>query len=98
MTKVGKSLVESTSEALAYAKGEADDTKYGVHVPEHVDVKAVRASLKLSQDKFADEYGFVAATIRDWEQHRRTPDRYARMLLRVIEAEPEAVKRALGVG
>ena len=39
MTKVGKSLVESTSEALAYAKGEADDTKYGVTVPEQDDVK-----------------------------------------------------------
>ena len=95
MTKVGKSLVESTAEALAYARGEADESKYGVHVPEKIDVKAVRASLKLSQDKFADEYGFVVATIRDWEQNRRSPDRYARMLLRIIEKESEAVKRAL---
>jgi putative transcriptional regulator len=34
--------------------------------------------------------------VQDWEQHRRTPDRTARILLKVIEREPDAITRALG--
>jgi putative transcriptional regulator len=34
--------------------------------------------------------------VRDWEQGRRKPERSARILLRIVEKEPEAVTRALG--
>ncbi|MDU7524874.1 MAG: hypothetical protein E7K72_26495 [Roseomonas mucosa] len=37
------------------------------------------------------------ASIRDWEQRRRRPEQAARVLLRVIDREPEAVERALDV-
>ncbi len=93
---VGKSILAGANEALAFAKGEADETKYHIHhAPEKVDVKAIRSRQNLSQSKFAGRYSFSAATIRDWEQGRRNPDRYARMLLKVIDEEPEAVERAL---
>ena len=52
MAETGESIVRGAHDALAYARG---DKKKGrattVHVPEHVDVKAIRSSLKLSQDK-----------------------------------------------
>jgi len=34
-------------------------------------------------------------TVRDWEQRKRRPEGAARVLLTVIEKEPDAVGRAL---
>jgi putative transcriptional regulator len=39
--------------------------------------------------------GVSVATLRNWEQGRRTPDGAALALLRVAAAEPKAVSRAL---
>ena len=40
--------------------------------------------------------GLDARALQDWEQGRRVPDRAARVLLTVIDSDPEAVVRALG--
>ena len=58
-------------------------------------VRALRASLGLSQAQFALRFGFTIDTVQQYEQGRRTPSGPASTLLRVIEAEPEAVIRAL---
>ena len=50
----------------------------------------------LSQAVFASTYGLSAATLRDWEQNRKMPERTAQLYLRVIEAEPEVVKKVVG--
>lgn len=64
-----------------------------------VDVRVIRAGLKLSQPEFAKAFGLKVAVLRDWEQGRTTPEGAARVLLRVIEARPEVVKQVLeGVG
>jgi putative transcriptional regulator len=83
------------AEAKAYLDGTADASRYRVHVPETIDVKRIRARLGLSQDAFAATYGFALSAVRDWEQGRRQPDRSARILLKIVEKEPEAVTRAL---
>lgn len=93
MSKFGQELVESASEALAIARGERVPAR--VYTPPEVDVAAIRRRLRLSQAKFAARFGLSAATVRDWEQGRRRPDRIARALLIVIDREPEAVVRAL---
>jgi putative transcriptional regulator len=64
-------------------------------VPEMVDVRALRAREGLSQAEFAARYGFMTSAVREWEQKRRRPEASARVLLTVIEREPEAVRRAL---
>ena len=92
----GKELLQSTHEALAIAKGEAEPA--GVYVPESVDVAAIRKRQKLSQSAFADRYGLSVGTVRDWERGRRKPDRAAQVLLSVIDRNPEAVTRALTAG
>ena len=58
-------------------------------------IKRIRATQGLTQAEFAELYGFPAATLREWEQGRRRPDRAVLAYLRVIEHEPEAVRRAL---
>jgi putative transcriptional regulator len=59
------------------------------------DVKAVRAKLGASQSEFALLIGVSVATLRNWEQGRRTPDGPALALLRVAAKNPEAVAEAL---
>jgi putative transcriptional regulator len=80
-------------DAVAFEAG--DDNAGVARVPPTIDVRAIRKAQGLSQDAFAQRFGFPPATVRDWEQGRRQPETSARILLRVIEREPEAVQRAL---
>jgi putative transcriptional regulator len=66
-----------------------------IHVPDEVDVRAVREKSGLSQSQFADRYGFNPRTIQDWEQGRARPDSAVRAYLTVIERNPSAVAKAL---
>ena len=82
-------------DARAYLEGTADKRRYRVHVPDKMDVKKIRRRLGLSQEAFAETYGFALSAVRDWEQGRRTPERSARILLKIVEKDPDAVTRAL---
>jgi putative transcriptional regulator len=83
------------NEVSAYLDKSADKSEYRVRVPARVNVKRIRMRLGLSQESFARTYGFALSAVRDWEQGRRQPERSARILLKVVEKEPEAVTRAL---
>ena len=63
--------------------------------PARVNVRDIRERLKLSQAQFAARFGFTAAAVRQWEQGRRQPHGPARVLLTIIDREPNAVRRAL---
>ncbi|HXW27503.1 MAG TPA: type II toxin-antitoxin system MqsA family antitoxin [Xanthobacteraceae bacterium] len=82
-------------DARAFLDGSADKRRYRVHVPEKMDVRKIRMRLGLSQEAFAQTYGFALSAVRDWEQGRRRPERSARILLKIVEKEPDAVTRAL---
>jgi len=49
----------------------------------------------MTQAEFAEAFHLPIATLRDWEQHRSTPDAPARALLLAIERDPEAMRRLL---
>jgi putative transcriptional regulator len=95
MTTLGKRLIQAAREANAIAKGEADPATYRVHVPASIDVKAVRNKLRMTQKDFSARFAVQLSTLKDWEQHRRTPEGPSRVLLTIIDREPEAVERAL---
>jgi putative transcriptional regulator len=82
-------------DAKAYLDGSANKKAFGIHVPARVNVKKIRTKLGMSQESFAQTYGFALSAVRDWEQGRRQPERSARILLKVVEKEPDAVTRAL---
>jgi len=63
--------------------------------PTPAQVRALRASLQLSQAEFAHRFGFSVDTLQQYEQGRRVPSGPATTLLRVIESDPDAVLRAL---
>jgi putative transcriptional regulator len=96
MTKAAFDKIKAgLDDAKAYLDGSANKRTFGVHVPSRVNVKRIRTRLGLSQESFAQTYGFALSAVRDWEQGRRQPERSARILLKVVEKEPEAVTRAL---
>jgi putative transcriptional regulator len=95
MSKVADGIRRGLQEAVAYAKGEADVAAYRVHVPERIDVKAVRTNLGMTQQEFAGRFGFSVNTLRHWERGSRQPEGPARAYLRVIEHAPKVVQKAL---
>ena len=95
MGKAGDSIRRGLEEALAYARGEADQSRYRVHVPARIDVRAIRTRLGLTQEEFAGRFGFSINTLRHWEQGKRQPEGPARAYLMVIDRAPETVRKAL---
>jgi len=90
-------IMQGLREAVSIMKGEADPSTYRVHVPQEVDVKAIRTRMNMTQTAFASRFGFSPSAVKDWEQKRRRPEAAARVLLTVIDKEPQAVLKALGV-
>lgn len=95
MSKVGERILRSARQALAFARGEADPKDFRVHVPEDIDVRAIRRTIGMTQESFARHLGVSKRTVQDWEQGRRVPTGAARAFLTVIRREPAAVRRAL---
>ena len=93
MSKRESKILIGAREALAFARGALDGVV--VHVPAEFDVKALRRQLGMSQAKFAASFGFGLDAVQSWEQGRRRPEGPARVLLKVIQHDPDAVRRAL---
>ncbi len=94
-SEVAESIRRGLQEAVAYAEGTADPSRYGVHIPEDIDVKAIRSKLGMTQEEFAGRFGFSVNTLRHWEQGRRVPEGPTRAYLIVIDRNPKAVQKAL---
>ena len=90
MSKFGDDLILSLSEALAHAKGEG---RAIVHAP--LDPSEVRKHAKLTQAQMAPLMGMSVSGYRKWEQGKRSISGPAAALLRIIENEPDVVRRLL---
>ena len=55
------------------------------------DVKAIRERTGMSQTRFAFLIGVKPKTLQNWEQHRVRPAGPARALLKIVEANPQAL-------
>jgi len=95
MSKVSNSIRRGLEEALAYAKRETDESRYRVHVPTRIDVRAIREKLGMTQQEFSGRFGFSVNTLRHWEQGKRQPEGPTRAYLIVIDRAPKVVQKAL---
>jgi putative transcriptional regulator len=86
-------LLESLSQAVQIKNGEIEPSR--IFKFNALDVKKLRANLKKSQSEFAKMIGISITTLRNWEQGRRKPVGPAQALLRVVQANPQAVLEAL---
>jgi len=86
-------MMDGLNDVEAFLAGKQEGFK--AHVPQEVDVKAIRNRLGMTQAKFSGVFGFSLDAIKHWEGGRRTPEAPARTLLTVIDKNPAAVLSAL---
>ena len=94
MGKVFDDIMEGLGQALAHARGE-DVPGLKVHLPESLDVAAIRKRTGLSQGSFANTIAVPVGTLRNWEQKRRQPEGPARVLLALLDRNPNLVAETL---
>ena len=95
----GRKIISGLTQALAHAKGDATSVRERhIKVEDNVNVREIRKKLSLTQQEFALQFGFSLAAVRHWEQGSRVPEMSARVLLTLIDREPDYVRRALGMG
>jgi putative transcriptional regulator len=86
-------LVESVTQMGEIVRGErAPSREFTVR---STDVKRIRKATGLTQKGFAKVVAVQVGTLRNWEQGRRVPTGPARVLLKAIEKNPQAVLEAI---
>ena len=90
MGTFGDDPIQTMTEALAHAKGEGPAVVHAPIVPQEV-----REQARLTQAQMAPLMGMSLSGYRKWEQGQRRVSGPAATLLRMIEKEPDAVRRAL---
>lgn len=93
MSKAFKEISVGLDDAIAHASGRK--TSVIVHEPETIDVKAIRKKTGMSQQRFCATFGISLGTLRHWEQGLRSPRGPARVLLKVVNHDPNAVIHAI---
>lgn len=82
-------LVSSLHEGGRILRGrQAPARAYKMDAP---NIRKIRTGYKLSQKEFATLLGISIATLRNWEQGRRSPEGPAKILLQVAARHPDAV-------
>jgi putative transcriptional regulator len=94
MGKFAKELLTSLSQAAAHARG-GKVRGLRVTAVEIPDVKAIRRSLRMSQNRFSTAYRIPLATLKNWEQGRRHPDAPAAAYLLAIKRRPREIMEAV---
>jgi len=90
MSTFGDDLIQAMTEAFAHAKGEGPAVFHAPIAP-----REVREQAKLTQAQMAPLMGMSVSGYRKWEQGQRRVSGPAETLLRLIQKEPDMVKRAL---
>ena len=94
MSKLGRDLIEGMQQVLEYTKGRKVPGMR-VTIVQLPDVKAIRRSLRMSQQRFASTYRIPLSTLKNWEQGRRAPDAPAAAYLLAIKRRPKEVMEAV---
>lgn len=94
MTDSVDRILQGLREAVDHAR-DVDVPGLVLHIPQSVDVTALRRRTGLSQTAFSRRIGVSAATLRNWEQGRRAPEGPARILLALLDRNPKIVEETL---
>jgi putative transcriptional regulator len=92
--KFGRELIASMEQAAEHAQGR---NVKGMRVTKvrTPDVRAIRRSLRMSQQRFSAAYRIPLPTLKNWEQGRRHPDAPAAAYLLAIKRRPKEVMEAV---
>ena len=92
-SKAFNDIAAGLDDAIAHAKGAKSQVVS--HEPEVIDVQAIRQKTGMSQQRFCATFGISLGTLRHWEQGLRSPRGPARVLLKIVNKNPNAVIQAL---
>ncbi len=95
MSTLGKAVIGGLEQVLEHERGVTERPRTRAINVQDIDVRSIRRRTGMSQTEFAAVYGLNVTTLQAWEQRKRRPDRMARLFLRVVDKEPEAVRRAV---
>ncbi len=93
-TDFGRDLIAAAREALAHKQGKIALPTRVIESMPAARVKEIRKKVAKSPKDFERRFGVPARTLEGWEQNKKV-DVAGRVLLKVIEKDPEAVERAL---
>lgn len=93
MSKAFTEIAAGLNDAIDHAKGE--NPNIIEHKEDIIDVKAIRNKTGMSQQKFCSTFGISLGSLRHWEQGLRTPRGATKVLLQVVEHNPNAVIEAI---
>jgi len=88
-------LMQSVQQMDGILRGDSPPSRVFVVEADSVNAKAVRKKTGLSQSEFAKLLRVSPKTLRNWEQHRRTPSGPAAALLTLVNNAPEVALSAL---
>ena len=88
-----RNLYNELREGLEEIRDQPESLRRHTFLPP--DVRKVRKVFGMSQSQMALFLNVSVRTLQNWEQGRRGPTGAAHTLLRVMQEEPAAVKRAL---
>lgn len=93
----GNELIKAMEEAVDYMRGnEKGSVTHKIKVPDNINVPKIRKSMNLTPTQFANEFGISYKTVQHWERGDRRPTGPARILLAILEKEPNIVNKYLG--
>ena len=93
MSKAFEEISAGLDDAIEHVRGQT--AKAIVHIPESIDVRAIRRKTGMSQQQFCVTFGISLGTLRHWEQGLRSPRGPARVLLKIVDNDPQAVIRVV---
>jgi putative transcriptional regulator len=96
MKKVNQAdeLIQAMSEAVDYMRGQDNGAiTHEIRVPDKIDVAKIRKEMGLSRPRFAERFGFRPKTLQHWEQGDRKPSGPARILLAILDKDPDIFDR-----
>jgi len=93
MGKMFTEISAGLDDAMAHAQGVG--TSVVEHRPEPLDVRLIRRKTGMSQQRFCATFGISLGTLRNWEQGLRSPRGPARVLLKVVDKNPQAIIETL---
>lgn len=93
---IGNEIIEGLEESIKHMRGQKTHVRvHKVEIPDDIDVKTIRKNLSLTRQEFADCYGFSIRTLQHWEQGSRHPHGPARVLLLLLQREPQTIQNIL---
>ena len=96
-SRIGDDLVEAFEEMAKHLRGEIELEARELPATNMTPakIKAIRSKVASSTKEFERLFGIPARTMESYEQGRRSLDGAMRALLRIIDCDPNAARRAL---